>query len=229
VYFVSLIDRLCLKTPRLLLFDLDGTLVDSIPDLSAAINLMLTDLGRSTVKLEKVQHWVGNGAEKLVERALAANEEKTNKSYKDQFDEAYSRFIMHYHHVNGTYTQFYPEVAETLQHLRKTFPYLAIITNKPEQFTTPLLDALPLPTFDAIICGDTLPQKKPSPEPLIHCMRKLGCSREETIMVGDSISDIQAAQAAGVPVICVDYGYNQGIDLRQAHPDALITNFKALL
>ena len=210
------------------MFDLDGTLVDSVPDLSFAVDAMLNDLGRPIAGLDRVSNWVGNGAAILVKRALSQQMIPLEID-ESLYQEAYALFLAHYQQVNGRKSVLYPKVAETLTQIRKIFPYLALITNKPEQFTQPLLDYHRLPKFDLVGCGDTLAKRKPHPEPVLHCLNTFGCTVEESVMVGDSVSDIKAAQTANVPVICVNYGYNQGEDLSAYKPDKLIQNFGKLL
>ena len=211
-----------------MMFDLDGTLVDSVPDLTFAVDEMLKDLGRPIAGLEKVKNWVGNGAAMLVKRALS--QQMVPMAIDEAlYQTASDLFFQHYQQVNGRKSVLYPKVSETLVQLRETIPYLALITNKPEQFTQPLLDHHGLPRFDVVICGDTLAKRKPDPEPVIHCLNFLGCKATESVMVGDSLSDIKAAQGAGVPVICVEYGYNQGEDLSAYKPNKLIQNFGQLV
>jgi phosphoglycolate phosphatase len=210
------------------MFDLDGTLVDSVPDLAFAVDAMLSDLGRPVAGIACVSRWVGNGAAMLVRRALS--QQMIPKPIDEALYQAASDlFFMHYQQVNGCKSVLYPHVAETLAQLRELMPYLALITNKPEQFTQPLLDHHRLPKFDLVVCGDTLEKRKPDPEPVLQCLKTLGCEASESVMVGDSVSDIKAAQAANVPVICVEYGYNQGEDLSTYQPNRLIQNFGQLL
>jgi phosphoglycolate phosphatase len=225
---LPLIERLCKKPPRMVLFDLDGTLVDSVPDIAWAIDAMLDALSKPAAGLEKVRRWVGNGASMLVKRALADNDHPDDIE-ENLYQQAFDLFLTHYEQANGRHTLVYPGVTETLAILRDQLPYLAIVTNKPMQFTQPLLKALALPTFDVVVGGDSLPECKPHPAPLLHCLEQCQCSVEEALMVGDSVSDIKAAKAANVPVICVDYGYNQGIDLRDFEPDVIVSQFDALI
>lgn len=210
------------------MFDLDGTLVDSVPDLAFAVDAMLQDLGQPLAGVERVSQWVGNGAAILVKRALS--QQMVPIPLDDSlYQEAYDLFLKHYQQVNGRKSVLYPEVHETLSQLRSEYPFLVLITNKPTQFTQPLLDYHCLPKFNLVICGDTLANRKPHPEPILHCLDKLACSAEESVMIGDSVSDIKAAQAANVPVICVNYGYHQGEDLAAYKPNHLIERFGQLL
>lgn len=225
---MNTLQQVTINPPRLLMFDLDGTLVDSVPDLCFAVDAMLKDLGRPSVGIEKVSLWVGNGAAMLVKRALSQQMIPIEMD-ASLFKNAYGLFLKHYKQINGRQSVLYPKVVETLIALRKQYPYMALITNKPEQFTQPLLDYHHLPKFDLVVCGDTLEKRKPHPEPILHCMRLLDCSANESVMVGDSVSDIKAAQAAKVPIICVNYGYNQGENLASYQPDRLIQNFGELL
>jgi len=225
---VNTLHKICIKKPRLIMFDLDGTLVDSVPDLSFAVDAMLTSLGKPVAGLEHVRNWVGNGAAMLVKRALSRHMTPTDIE-PPLYQQAYALFLEYYQQVNGSKSLLYPNVADTLTQLRTAFPYMALITNKPEQFTQPLLDFHRLPRFDLVVCGDTLAKRKPDPAPVLHCLKELGCEAEESVMVGDSVSDIGAAQAANVPIICVEYGYNQGEDLSTYRPDRLIKHFEHLL
>ena len=214
--------------PRLIMFDLDGTLVDSVPDLAFAVDAMLAEIGEAEAGLEQVRLWVGNGAQMLVKRALSRNMIPIDID-DARLEQATGSFFRHYQQVNGLRSQLYPQVLETLTHLRNTVPYLALVTNKPELFTQPLLDHHQLPLFDLVVCGDTLASKKPDPAQLLYCLEIFGCHPQETLMVGDSLSDIKAAQAANIPIICVKYGYNQGEDLSAYQPELLIEGFDELL
>jgi phosphoglycolate phosphatase len=224
---VTLLEEISQLTPKLIIFDLDGTLIDSVPDLASAIDAMLSDMGREKAGQNKVRHWVGNGAVMLVKRALS-DHMIPKEIDEEMFQTAHRLFLKHYDEISGHESALYPHVSAILKELRKNYPYLAIATNKPKQFTPSLLASHDLPEFDLVMCGDSLDKKKPHPAPLLYCMEKFGCRPEETIMVGDSVSDIKAAKAAGIPVICLTYGYNQGEDLSSYQPDALIDHFDEL-
>ena len=225
---MNILEEINAQKTRLIMFDLDGTLVDSVPDLAFAIDAMLLDMGRPFAGLNKVRMWVGNGAAMLVKRALSDNL-KPIELDENLYQEGYALFLKYYQQVNGKKSQLYPQVLETLTQLRQIFPYLAIVTNKPEQFTQPLLDHLGLSEFDLLVCGDTLETRKPDPAQLFYCLEELGCRADEAIMVGDSVNDIKAAKAARVPIICVNYGYHQGENLLDYWPDKLIEGFDDLI
>lgn len=206
--------RLMPALPKALFFDLDGTLVDSVPDLAFAVDRMLEDLGLAPAGEARVRLWVGNGARKLVLRALShACSCPEAEIEAEAWSRAHCLFLQHYGLSASQRTRVYPQVPETLQQLRSAGVRMAVITNKPQQFTPQLLDALGLAGFfELVVCGDTLPLQKPEPEPLFHAMEVMGLEAGECWMIGDSRNDIEAAAAAGVRSVCVAYGYNHGED-----------------
>lgn len=213
--------------PKLILLDLDGTLVDSIPDLAYAIDVMMTQLDLPTRGVEAVSHWVGNGVERLVKRALTGD--MTAEPAADVFAQALSLFMSAYADCNGRHSQLYPGVREGLTWLHEECRPLVCITNKSERFVRPLLTSLDIADyFDLVIGGDTLAAKKPDPLPLTYSMQQFQKSPLESLMIGDSINDVQAARAAGCQVICVSYGYNHGQNIYLAGANAVIDNFLEL-
>ncbi|MCB1615012.1 MAG: phosphoglycolate phosphatase [Pseudomonadales bacterium] len=209
-------------------FDLDGTLVDSVPDLAYAIDQMLQTLSLPVAGVEKVRHWVGNGAEKLIERALFFALDD-NAAVAASFVSAKPLFYEAYQASNGTFSVCYPGVLPTLLRLRENGFRLSCITNKPVRFTHPLLRQLELePLFEKVVSGDTLSVKKPHPAPLLFCAEQLGVAPSACLMVGDSRSDVLAAKNAGVPVVAVSYGYNHGEDIRNEGADHVIDRFDRL-
>jgi phosphoglycolate phosphatase len=198
---------------RLLMFDLDGTLVDSVPDLAAAIQLMLEDLKLPGVDETLVKMWVGNGSAMLVRRALAYRLDfKVQDIDEKLFSRAHELFFHHYRQCNGRGSGLFPGVLDTLEKLQADGLKMAVVTNKPAEFTSQLLIHLAIDRFFPwVISGDTLPRKKPHPEPLLHCAEQAGVLPEECLMVGDSMTDAGAAQAAGIDCVCVSYGYNHGV------------------
>ncbi|QSP95224.1 phosphoglycolate phosphatase [Marinobacter salinisoli] len=220
------------RWPGVALFDLDGTLVDSAPDLTAAVDQMLAHLGRSPAGIDRVRQWVGHGSPILVRRALAGNIDWEPPRSKDDalFNDALNIFYHCYGQINGQHAKVYEGVESCLYRLKEHGCRLAVVTNKPEQFIAPLLKRLHLDHhFDIQIGGDTLPQKKPHPSPLIHAMEELGGTRGTTVMVGDSDADVSAAQAAGIPCVAVRYGYNFGKPIDALGADAVVDSLAELL
>ena len=201
--------------------DLDGTLADTIPDLAAAANGMLRELGRPVLEVGRIRDFVGKGIPKLVERALAGSVEGAAPA--DLLARALPVFERCYAEVNGRHSVLYPGVSEGLQALRLMQLPLACVTNKSGRFTIPLLEQLGIARyFEQVIAGDALPQKKPDPAQLLHACRAFGIAPREMLMIGDSVNDAQAARAAGCPVFCVTYGYNEGQDVRALDVDAIV-------
>jgi phosphoglycolate phosphatase len=213
--------------PQLILIDLDGTLVDSVPDLAYCVDSMMQQIGRPPWGEERVRDWVGNGVERLVRRALIGQLE--GEPDEQEFERAYPIFLDLYRHHNGERSALYPGVRDGLTSFARHGFRLGCVTNKAEQFTTPLLQALGIhDSFEIVISGDTLAKKKPDPLPLLHAAKHFGVAPVDCLMLGDSVSDVRAARAAGFSIVCVDYGYNHGQDIRLAQPDAVISSFTQL-
>lgn len=212
---------------KAVIIDLDGTLADSVPDLAAAANMMLRELGRPDLPESLIRTFVGKGIPKLVERVLAGSLEGSVP--ETALKAALPVYERYYAGVNGKHTTLFPGVTEGLEALRAAQLPLACVTNKAERFTTPLLEQLGIaPYFSQVIAGDTLPQKKPDPAPLLYACRRFGIEPREMLMIGDSMNDAQAARTAGCPVFCVTYGYNEGRDVRELDVDAIVpTLFEA--
>lgn len=207
-------------------FDLDGTLVDSIHDLARAANLSRADLGLAALNSDRVASFVGDGAASLVARVLA-DDHSAEYIGSDIQLQGMALFNTHYRAGLSLATKFYPKVQETLHMLHERGLPLAIITNKPERFTIPLLRELGVfEHFEVIVSGDSLPKKKPAPEPLQFAALQLNVELANMLMVGDSENDILAARAAGCPVIAVSYGYGSNIESLGA--DAVIHRFDEL-
>jgi len=206
---------------KAVMIDLDGTLADTIPDLAAATNLMLRELGRPVQDVERIRDFVGKGIPRLVERALAGSVEGTAPA--DQMARALPIFERCYAEENGRHSVLYPGVNDGLLAMRSMQLPLACVTNKSGRFTVPLLEQLGIARFfDQVIAGDTLPQKKPDPAQLLHACRFFNIAPREMLMIGDSGNDALAARAAGCPVFCVTYGYNEGQDVRELDVDAIV-------
>ncbi|WP_339799283.1 phosphoglycolate phosphatase [uncultured Marinobacter sp.] len=220
------------RWPRVALFDLDGTLVDSAPDLAAAVDTMLEQLGRKPAGIESVRQWVGNGATVLVRRALAGNINWEPASGKDEalFSDALAMFFSAYGDINGQHSVVYDGVEDCLKELAALGCRLAVVTNKPERFVAPLLEQMGLEHwFELTVGGDTLPVKKPDPAPLLHAMQALGGRPGTTVMVGDSAADVNAAIAASIPCVAVRYGYHYGPRIESLGAHAVVDSLAELL
>lgn len=205
------------------MIDLDGTLADTIPDLAEAANMMMRELGRPGLGPQLIRTFVGKGIARLVERVLAGSLEASVDAAL--LARALPIFERRYAEVNGRHTVIFPGVREGLQALRAMALPLACVTNKAERFTLALLDQLQLASsFEQVIAGDTLPRKKPDPEPLLHACRGFGIVPRDMLVIGDSANDVEAARSAGCPVFCVDYGYNEGRDVRELDVDAIVAS-----
>lgn len=225
------------KTPEAVLIDLDGTLVDSVPDLAYGIDQMMTQLGMPVRGISAVSHWIGNGVERLVKRALLnAIEGEPDESL---YQQALPIFETAYQASNGKFSYLYEGVELGLEYLQDQGYKLACVTNKPAAFTGPLLETMGINQyFEVTISGDEVERKKPDPQPLLLALKKLGVGPRQALMVGDSVTDVRAARGAGMPVICVSYGYNHGqaicgqegrIQERRSHdPDAVINSLAEL-
>jgi len=215
------------RQPRLVLIDLDGTLVDSVPDLAHCVDMMMTELSLAPRGEAAVREWIGNGVPVLVRRALTGTLD--GEADATLYEKALKIFLDLYRQNVCVYSRLYPGVQEGLDYLQKAGYKLGCVTNKAAAFTEPLLEKLGVKDyFKVIISGDTLDKKKPDPAPLFYGAEKLAEKPENALMIGDSMHDVDAARAAGFQVICVSYGYNHGIDIREANPDAVIDSFTEL-
>jgi phosphoglycolate phosphatase len=213
--------------PQMVLIDLDGTLIDSVPDLAYCVDALMARLGMPARGEAKVRQWVGNGIERLVKRALL--DQLDGEPEQALVDKALPIYLELYKENLSKRSRLYPGVKEGLQFLRDAGYKLGCITNKAAAFTEPLLKDLGIyDYFQIVVSGDTLPVKKPDPLPLLHAARYFKVEPSRALMVGDSISDVKAARAAGFQVICMSYGYNHGQDIRDARPDAVIDSMMQL-
>lgn len=213
--------------PQMILIDLDGTLVDTAPDLAYSVDLMMKHLKMPARGEAAVRTWIGNGVPRLVRRALvgASHGEPDEALY----NKAYPVFLDLYEKNVCVHSRLYDGAQQALEFLKRTGYRLGCVTNKAARFTEPLLQKLGVHQyFEIIISGDTLEKKKPDPAPLIYAADYFNITPRLSLMVGDSINDVQAARAAGFPVVCVNYGYNHGEDIRDAHPDAVIDSLAQL-
>lgn len=211
-------------------FDLDGTLVDSVPDLAEGIRMALADNNLHTVTDDEVRHWIGNGAEIMLKRALSQS--VTIKPDLDQalYEKVRERFDFHYANNGHSKTIVYPGVKETLAALKAAGYTLGIVTNKPYQFVPEILADLDLAQyFTDVIGGDSLPTNKPNPEGLFSLRDKHGLEDANMLMVGDSKNDILAAKNAGFASVGLTYGYNYGEPISDSAPEFVADHFNQLL
>lgn len=219
-----------LKDKNVLLFDLDGTLVDSAPDLTLAVNKTLRDLNKEEFDQQTIHHWVGNGAKVLIERALSGSSKINPQLDLALAQDALAIFLAHYQQCLCVESTLYDDVKSGLVALKNAGYRLAIITNKPAAFIQPIVSGLGIDNlFELLIGGDTLPQKKPHPAPLIYALKQLNVSAEQCVMIGDSKNDILAAKAANIDSVGLTYGYNYGEHINQYQPNWCFDSFAELL
>lgn len=210
-----------IKKPEMILIDVDGTLVDSVPDLAWCVDEMMKQLDMPARGEARVRDWVGNGVERLVRRALIG--QLDGEPDEVLFERAYPIFLELYAGNTAKRSVLYPGIREGLNYLKASGYKLGCVTNKATRFTEPLLRDLGVAAyFPIIISGDTLPQSKPDPAPLLHAAEFFGVTPAQSLMVGDSVSDVKAARAAGFQIVCMTYGYNHGEDIRASDPDAVL-------
>jgi phosphoglycolate phosphatase len=205
---------------KAVMIDLDGTLVHTAPEIAQAANHMLAAMGKPQLDAEQVQGFIGEGAQILIKRCL--NHTCKAEPTSDLLAKAQPLFFEAYAKVVAK-SQPYPSVIEALIAIKAAGFKLACITNKPAAFTLPLLEQSQLlPYFDLVVSGDTLPKKKPDPDQILYICEQFGIPVNESLLIGDSKTDIEAARKAGCYVFTVPYGYNQGYSMEIGAIDALI-------
>lgn len=215
---------------KAVLFDLDGTLIDSAPDLALAINHMLTSIGREEISPAIIRSWVGNGASILVQRGLSGQTDIDENLDPELLEKSLAIFLDFYANNLCVDTVTYPHVRSSLKILKAKGYRLAIVTNKPYDFIQPILDGLELNgLFELLVGGDTLEKRKPDPLPLHYACEKLGVTVEQCVMVGDSKNDVLAANAANMQSIGLSYGYNYGEDINEHNPDISFDDFADII
>ena len=207
----------------LVMYDLDGTLLDTASEIAQAVNATLTEFGHAQVSLEQVRSWIGQGTGWLMQVAWKS----TDGPEADSWDAVMARFIHHYEATAGTTSSFFPHVADTLQKARAYGVKQAIVTNKERRFTERVLEKHGLSAaFDLIVCGDSLKVKKPNPDVIHHCLTMLDETAGASLFVGDSETDVSTARAAGVTCWAVPYGYNHGRPIEDAMPDRVVPDIR---
>lgn len=218
---------------RAIFFDLDGTLVDSAPDIAASVDATLAECQWPQAGLARVRDWVGNGSQKLIERAIryaqgdTADSNTVNPELQEQ---VHRKFLAQYAQHNGALSQLYPGVIAFLQHCQSLKLRMALITNKPHALAIQLTEALGISHFfELTLGGDSFPTRKPDPVALNFCMEQFGLSNGDCLMVGDSETDLNSARNANMRCLCVTYGYNRGRNIADANPDYLTDKLDQLI
>jgi len=213
---------------RAALFDLDGTLIDSATGIASALNHTLRDLGHAPGSETLIRTWIGDGARQLLRQGL--QHAGGGLPEGEAFEAAHALLMRHYAGSLPLQARAYPRVEDALHGLHARGVRLALCTNKPQRFIAPLFEALGWNgLFDAVVGGDTLPVHKPDPEPLWHIARGFGFDPVQCVMAGDSRTDAEAARAAGMPLVLVDYGYHRGYDLQAAGALQVTNDLRNLL
>lgn len=212
------------STPDCVLFDLDGTLADTAPDLVAALNSVLSSLGRAEVEVTTARWWVAQGSIGLIQNSLHLTAEQASSSpYRQQLLDAYASNLC-------VRTRLFPGIDCLLEKLQSRHIPWGIVTNKPARFTDPLLDQLDLEKrAEVVISGDTLSRAKPDPLPLLHACKIIGVKPSDTVFVGDDQRDVLAGQAAGVATVAVTWGYSQPDDAKSWGARWIASNAQQLI
>lgn len=216
----------------LVMFDLDGTLIETAPEICDAVNDTLRRFDLKEVTQQQVNDWIGHGTRELLIQALAfsRNTDVAAVRASDSLSLIAAEFDKDYQRRCGTRSHLYPQVRETLMALRQQGVKLAVVTNKEGRYTATVLDAHQLaPLLDRVVSGDTLPTKKPDPAGIESCLIQFGVPRQRALFVGDSSIDVATARNAGVAVWALPYGYNMGQPIEACAPDRVIGDCSALL
>jgi len=205
------------------MIDLDGTLLDTALDLTEAANAMLHEFSLAEYDVDTIRTFIGRGLPNLVQRCLDG-QAATAPSHA----EALASFRNYYREISGRHATLYPGVVEGLRALRAKDLRLACVTNKASDFTLPLMERSGLAGwFEQVVCGDTLAKSKPDPLPLLHICERFDIAPRQALLIGDSLNDVNAARAAGCPVFCVPYGYNEGRPVQELACDAIVASLEA--
>jgi phosphoglycolate phosphatase len=217
---------------ELVMFDLDGTLIETAPEIFDAVNDTLRIVGRAEVSQQQVNDWIGHGTRELLIQALAFVDHRSAQEVRssEDFGAVAEHFNVFYQRRCGTRSHLYPQVRETLIALRERGVKLAVVTNKEGRYTDTVLAAHHLGgLLDKVVSGDTMATKKPDPAGIESCLAQFGVSRERALFVGDSSIDVATARNAGVAVWALPYGYNMGQPIEASAPDRVIADCSLLL
>ena len=208
-----------------IVFDLDGTLVDSAPDLIGTLNVILNEEGIAPLPLDEARPFIGHGARRLMERGFAA---QGHPVPSERMPELFDRFLTHYNQHSADHTRPFPGAVACLTELKAAGARLAVCTNKLTDLSLPILQKLDLiDFFDAVIGADLAPAPKPDARHLTHTIEAAGGRIDHAVMVGDASTDAGAARAAKVPLVLVSFGYTE-IPAADLHPDVLVDHFDEL-
>ena len=214
-----------IQNKKLFIFDLDGTLVDTAPDFKNSINYMLNEINESEVSLDEIRNWVGYGARELIRRTVV---DKNIPHDENRIEEMLKIFLLHYTHNIDDDSVLFNNVKNVLEFLKNNGIKLAVCTNKMERLSNILLEKLNvLHMFDYLVGGDSLIRSKPDPFPLLNICEKLNTEISDSIMIGDSATDLNAGKGAGMPVVLVSYGYTDNKDIYN-EADLVINDFSQL-
>ncbi|NDU86270.1 MAG: HAD-IA family hydrolase [Ferrovum sp.] len=219
-----------LSLPRFIMFDLDGTLVDTAEEIAHSVNQTLQEAGFDPLPHSDIREWIGKGTAWLFGQALESvtgNEDVRESLLYEQY---YPRFLQVYHDLTGVHSLPYEGAPEALAQLRQAGCRLAVVTNKDRGLSQRLLESQGLTSaIDLLVGGGDTPEGKPSPQPLQKALRDAGSTPGEALFVGDSSNDVVAARRAGVPIWAFNHGYNHGEPIAQANPDVVLDGFADLL
>ena len=211
----------------LVMYDLDGTLLDTADEIAQAVNLTLNEFGLESVSVDQVRNWIGHGTGWLMKRAWEEQKCSADAVSDAEWDKVMKRFVHHYEATAGTTSIPFPHVLETLRKARDYGVKQAVVTNKERRFADRILEKHGLTDqFDLVICGDSLSVKKPNPAVITHCLNTLGATQGESLFIGDSEIDVSTAKAAGVMCWAVPYGYNLGRPISEAMPDRIVPDIR---
>lgn len=208
------------------LLDLDGTLMDTIPDFTVAVNAMLADLKFAAISQAEIVTYIGKGSDNLIRRVLTSVQ-GGQAPLDELFKQAKVSYTTNYHRINGDQAIIFDGVRPGLDRLQAMGLRMAVVTNKNAEFAVPLLERTGLAKYmQAIVCGDTLAERKPHPAPMLHACKLLKSSPNRTVAVGDSVNDALSARAAGCTFLAVPYGYNEGKSVHSLDVDAIVDSIE---